>query len=133
MFGLVEVLWSVLAVRMHYKMGYPTEIWRVSLVWLSNLIFAPICMLFAIIRCPIIHTSRNKIKNEIISVMEEEIANAMRGENFNNMPDQNLDKSENSEEDDDIYGYAQYFSQDFLPMTPEHIKEKWHKRLGWKK
>ena len=48
-----QLLWSIFAVRMHFKIGYPKEVWRVFLVWTLNFIFAPIAMIIAIVRCPI--------------------------------------------------------------------------------
>jgi len=100
---------------MHIKIGYPDKIWRVSLVFLLNLILSPISILIAIIRCPISCPSREEIKSEIRTVMEEEIDGAHRGDNISDI---NL---ENQEEEE----YLPYTNN----MPREEVKRKWFKNI----
>ena len=50
---IYATLWSTFALRMQTKLGYPVEKWRVALVLAANFLFAPICMLIAIVVCPV--------------------------------------------------------------------------------
>ena len=108
----MSFLWSIFAVRMHLKIGYPSNPLIIAFVWVLNFIAAPIALLVAIIKCPIGNSAeigRNVLKQEVRDILSEEIEEALRG---GNLPSVFMSEEDDSVES--IYGDITRVPKSFL-------------------
>ena len=54
LYGIMCLLWGCLAIRIQHKLKYPRYWYNgFVVVFIANILFAPIAIIFAIFRCPI--------------------------------------------------------------------------------
>jgi hypothetical protein len=50
MYLLMCFLWAIYSMIMRFALNYPTEIWRIIIVFVLNFVFAPIALVIAIVK-----------------------------------------------------------------------------------
>ena len=118
---VMSFLWSIFSVRIHLRLGYPRDSGTIVFVWGLNFVFAPIGMLMAIVRCPVEYMNKDMLRREVKKAIDDEIADALRGDNLKHM---------HGSKDDEYECESEYPRYGLPALSPDKLMAKWGKRLG---